>query len=66
MTEEGYADIERRVIDTDPRPVTSVPTLDAERRQRETVEALEQACRQEQGEESTRKCLIPLGCDCRF
>lgn len=44
MTESDYADIERRVIDTDPRPVTSVPTMDVDRRQRETVEALERAC----------------------
>jgi hypothetical protein len=45
MTEEEYAAIERRVIDTDPRPVTAVPTLDVERRQGKTVEAIARAIR---------------------
>jgi hypothetical protein len=44
MTEEGYAEIERLVIATPARPVTEAPALDADLRQRETVEALEQAC----------------------
>lgn len=44
MTESEYAEIERRVIATPARPVTEAPALDADLRQRETVQALEQAC----------------------
>jgi hypothetical protein len=61
MTEDDYAAIERRVIAAPARPVTGAPALDADLRQRETVEALEQACGEKVGEVFAQKGAKPAG-----